>query len=63
MALDFTVPTSSADIRFLALQPGSAMGGQPSYALAHPSCLPSPHFSRYPFRAGLTLAELTESHH
>ena len=25
--LDFTVPTSGADLRFLALQPGSAMGG------------------------------------
>ena len=27
MALDFTVHTGSADLRFLALQPGSAMGG------------------------------------
>ena len=26
-ALDFTVPTGGADLRFLALQPGSAMGG------------------------------------
>ena len=65
-ALDFTVPTGGADLRFLALQPGSAMGGvggQPSCACAHPSCLPSPDFSRYPFRAGSTLAKLTESRH
>ena len=26
-ALDFTVPTGGADLRFLALQPGSAMRG------------------------------------
>ena len=26
-ALDFTVPTGRADLRLLALQPGSAMGG------------------------------------
>ena len=26
-ALDFTVRTGGADLRFLALQPGSAMGG------------------------------------
>ena len=26
-ALGFTVPTGGADLRFLALQPGSAMGG------------------------------------
>ena len=26
-ALNFTVPTGGADLRFLALQPGSAMGG------------------------------------
>ena len=26
-ALDLTVPTGDADLRFLALQPGSAMGG------------------------------------
>ena len=53
-ALDFTVPTCGADLCFSALQLGSAMGpvGQPSYAFAHPSCLPSPYFSRYPFRAG-----------
>ena len=64
-ALDFTVLTGGADLRFLALQPGSAMGGwgQPSCAFAHPSCLPSPDFYRYPFRAGSTLANLTWSHH
>ena len=64
-ALDFTVPTGGADLRFLALQPGSAMGGggQPSCDFAHPSCLPSPDFSRYPFRAGSTLAKLTEPRH
>ena len=35
-ALDFTVPTGGADLRFSALQPGSAMGGgdQPSGAFA-----------------------------
>ena len=27
-ALDSTVPTGGADLRFLALQPGSAMGGR-----------------------------------
>ena len=27
MALDFTVPTGGADLRSLALQPGSVMGG------------------------------------
>ena len=64
-ALDLTVLTGGADLRFLALQPGSAMGvgGQPSCAFAHPSCLPSPDFSRYPIRAGSTLAKLTGSHH
>ena len=62
-ALDFTVPTGGADLCFLALQPVSAMGRQPSFAFAHLSCLPSPDFSRYSFRAGSTLAELTESHH
>ena len=33
--------------------------GQPSCVFAHPSCLPSPDFSRYPFKAGSILAELT----
>ena len=28
LALDFTVRTGGADLRFLALQPGSAMGGR-----------------------------------
>ena len=28
MTLDLTVPTGGADLRFLALQPGSAMGGR-----------------------------------
>ena len=37
--------------------------GQPSFAFAHPSCLPSPYFSRYPFGAGSTLAELSELRH
>ena len=65
-ALDFTVRTGGADLRFLALQPGSAMGGWGPAILCfspHPSCLPSPDFSRYPFRAGSTLAKLTESRH
>ena len=66
-ALDFTVPTGGADFRFLGLEPGSAMeggpGDQPSCAFAHPSCLPSPNFPKYPFRAGSTLAKLTESRH
>jgi len=37
MALDFTVPTGGAPLRFLALQPGSAIGvgGQPSCAFAN----------------------------
>ena len=39
------------------------VGGQPSCTFAHPSCLPSPDFSRYPFKAGSTLAKLTESRH
>ena len=62
-ALDFTVHTGGADLRFLALQPGSAMGGWGPAILCFrtPFLLPSPDFSRYPFRAGSTLAKLTES--
>ena len=63
MVLDFTVPIGGADIRFMALQPGSAMGGwaghpvlphtPPVYLLQIPP--------RYSFKSGLTLAGLTES--
>ena len=55
------VRTGGADLRLKAHKPGSAMGdeGQPSCAFAHPSCLPSQDFSRYIFRAGSTLVELT----
>ena len=64
-ALDFTVPTGGPDLRFLALQPGSAMGGWGLTILCFltPFLLTSPDFSRYPFRAGSTLAELIESRH
>ena len=57
-ALEFTVSTGGADFRFLALQPGSAMGvwGQPSCDFAYLTFLPSPDLSRYPFRAGSILA-------
>ena len=39
-ALDFTAPTGGADLRSLALQPGSTVGGgdRPFSAFAHPTC-------------------------
>ena len=44
------VKTSDADLRFVALQPGSAMGGlnQPSSALAHIFFLTPPGFLQVP---------------
>lgn len=61
--MGFTVPSGRADLRFLTLQPGSGVGvwGQAILAFTHPSYSRSPFFSRYPFRTGSTLAELTKS--
>ena len=59
MALNITVAIVSADLRFMALQPGSAMEGLgPDFT--NPSCSSFPEFWRCPFTAGFTLAELTE---
>lgn len=62
--MGFTVPSGRADLRFLTLQPGSGVGvwGQAILDFTHPSYSRSPFFSRYPFRTGSTLAELTKSH-
>ena len=49
--LDFTILTGGGDLRFKALQTESAIGtgAKPSCDFVHPSCLPSPDFSWYPF--------------
>jgi hypothetical protein len=42
---NFSVPSGGADVCFVALQPGSAMGrGKASYAFAYSTCLPSIDF-------------------
>jgi hypothetical protein len=65
-ALDFTVSADGADLRFMTLQPMVQKRCNRGLEASHPvlsHTLPvyvSPDFSRYPFRAGSTLAELTE---
>ena len=59
----WTISTGGSNIHFTALKPENVLGGgvgsQPFCALTHPSYLPSPDLSRYPFRDQSTLTELT----
>jgi len=60
--LDSTILAGGADLCFMFLSQAvqCEVGNQLSFAFTKPPCLPSSDFSRYLFRAGSTLAELTE---